>query len=635
MRRIVVPIILIFLLAFLIVPPHVVAVSEGISVAPLGGESLYLYNDYHALVVGVSNYAKWPQLPNAVSDAREVSRFLKRIGFKVTLLTDPNSQQLKKALKNLVGKTGLEPDRAIVFYYAGHGETQTLADGTKLGWIIPRDCPQLSKNPKGFERRAISMKEIATYSRQIRSKHVLMLFDSTFSGGVFSLEPAVLEIISEKSGLPVRQYIIAGRENEPLPDQSTFKHYLFEGLQGDADVVHDGYITGSELGAYLLDRVGKKTRDLQHPQYGKIDKPDLSRGDFIFHQIAKKPATGQLFVETDPKGALVKVLNIKPRFRQGLDLDPGKYHLEISAAGYKAKRQWVKLEAGEVKTVDIRLSKATGAFTNSLGMKFVLIPTGSFLMGSPPAEKGRAEDEKQHRVRLTKEFYLQTTEVTVGQFRQFVRATGYKTEAETTGGCWVSTKGGGWKKKKGSNWNNPGSWETVQYRQKDRQPVTCVSANDAQAFLKWLNRKEGKRYGLPTEAEWEYASRATTTTPFAFGQCLSTNQANYGGVGPFFSDCRKAYRVNRKRPITVASLAANRWGLFDMHGNVSEWCQDWYGQYPKGSVSNPKGPSSGTERVMRGGHWGSKADGCRSAKRWRFPPNIGSDAVGFRLVLRP
>ena len=634
MRRIVVPIILIFLLAFLIVPPDVVAVSEGISVAPLGGESLYLYNDYHALVVGVSNYAKWPQLPNAVSDAREVSRFLKRMGFKVTLLTDPNSQELKKALKNLVGKTGLEPDRAIVFYYAGQGETQTLADGTKLGWIIPRDSPQLLNNPKGFEQRAISMKEIESYSRQMRSKHVLMFFDSTFSDGVFSLEPPVLEIISEKSGLPVRQYIIAGRENEPLPDQSTFKRFLLEGLLGDADIVHDGYITGSELGVYLLDRVAKKTRDLQHPQYGKIGKPDLARGDFIFHQIAKKPETGQLFVKTDPEGARVRVLNIQPRFSQGIELDPGRYHLEASAAGYEAKRQWVELEAGEVKTVDIRLSKPTGVFTNSLGMKFVLIPAGSFVMGSPVGENGRAEDEKQHRVRLTKSFYLQTTEVTVGQFRHFVRATGYETEAETKGGCWVSTEGGGWKKTKGSNWDNPGSWETATYKQKDRHPVTCVSANDAKAFIQWLNRQEGKNYGLPTEAEWEYASRAGTSEPFGFGRCLSTDQANYGGIGPFFLDCSKAYRVNRKRPIAVASLEANRWGLFDMHGNVSEWCQDWYDRYPEGSVSDPKGASSGTERVMRGGHWGSKADGCRSAKRWRFPPNIGSDAVGFRLVLR-
>jgi len=634
-RRTVVSIFLIFLLALLIDPPLVVAVSEGIDVAPFGGESLYLYKDYQALVVGVSNYDNWPQLPNAVSDAREVSRFLQRMGFRVTLLTDPNSQQLKKALKDLVGRTGLEPDRGIVFYYAGHGETQTLADGTKLGWIVPKDCPQLRENPKGFEQRAISMKEIETYSRQIRSKHVLMFFDSTFSDGVFSFEPPVLENISEKSGLPVRQYIIAGRENEPLPDQSTFKRFLLEGLQGDADIVNDGYITGSELGVYLLDRVGKKTRDLQHPQYGKSSKPELTKGDFIFQQIAKKTETGQLFVETDPKGAQVRVLNIKPPFSQGIELDPGKYHLEASAAGYEAKRQWVELEAGEVKTVDIRLNKPTGAFTNSLGMKFVLIPAGSFMMGSPPGESGRGDDENQHRVRLAKEFYLQTTEVTVGQFRQFVRATGYETEAETKGGCWVSTKGGGWKKKKGTNWNNPGSWESAQYRQKDSDPVTCVSANDTQAFIKWLNRQEGKKYGLPTEAEWEYASRSGTSTPFAFGQCLSTDQANYGGIGPFFSDCSKAYRVNRKRPIAVASLEANRWGLFDMHGNVSEWCQDWYGRYPEGSVSDPKGPSSGTERVMRGGHWRSEAEGCRSAKRDRFPSNMGSDAVGFRLVMRP
>jgi len=595
----------------------------------------FLSKDYHALVVGVSNYKIWPRMPNAVEDAQEVALFLKRMGFKVTLVTDPTSKELKKALNLFALKTGRESDRALVFYYSGHGETQTLTDGTKLGWIIPRECPLLREDPQEFVNQAVSTKDMETYSLQIRSKHVLMLFDSSFSGALFALESPVLEVISEKSVSPVRQYIIAGKADEPIPDQSMFKLFLLKGLKGEADLICDGFITGSELGVYLTHRVVKQTRERQRPQYGKINNAALTRGNFIFQPIETKPGTARLFVETDPKGARLRILNIQPRFYQGIELDAGKYHVEASSAGYQTRRTWGTLEAGEDKTFNVRLRKLGNVFTNTLGMKFVFIRPGTFLMGSSEYEPGRLYDEEKHRVTIGKGYYQQTTEVTVGQFREFVRARGYKTEGETTGGCWVSTKGGAWKKNKESTWSKPGSWKTAEHHQTDRHPVTCVSWNDAQAFIRWLSRKEGISYGLPTEAEWEYAGREGTNTPFAFGRCLSTDQGNYGGIGLLFADCRDVYRINRKRPIRVASLAPSPWGLFDMHGNVSEWCQDWYGGYPSRLVTDPKGPPSGTDRVMRGGHWAAKAHGCRSAARGRFRPDSASDALGFRLVMRP
>ena len=595
----------------------------------------FLSKDYHALVVGVSNYKIWPRLPNAVEDAREVASFLKRMGFKVTLVTDPTSKELKKALNVFAIETGRESDSALVFYYAGHGETQTLTDGTRLGWIIPRECPLLRKDPQGFVNQAVSTKDMETYSRQIRSKHVLMLFDSSFSGAVFALESPVLEVISEKSASPVRQYIIAGKADEPVPDRSMFKLFLLKGLKGEADLIYDGFITGSELGVYLTHRVVRQTGERQHPQYGKSNNAALARGNFIFQPIETKPGTARLFVETDPKGARVRILNIRPRFCQGIELDPGKYHIEASSAGYRTGRKWMTLGAGEDKTFDVRLRKLGDVFINSLGMKFVFIRPGTFLMGTSENEPERLYDEEKHRVTIGNGYYQQTTEVTVGQFREFIRTSGYKTEGETIGGCWVSTKGGGWKKKKESTWSKPGSWETSESHQTDLHPVTCVSWNDVQAFIRWLNRKEGMSYGLPYEAEWEYAGRAGTSTPFAFGRCLSTDQSNYGSIGLLFADCHDVYRINRKMPVRVASLAPNPWGLFDMHGNVSEWCQDWYGSYLSRPVTDPKGPSYGTDRVMRGGHWSAKAHGCRSAKRGRFRPDSAADVLGFRLVLRP
>ncbi|MBE9582089.1 MAG: PEGA domain-containing protein [Proteobacteria bacterium] len=437
-RKKAVLLVLVLIASVFLIPGQVEAVNRGIQVVAKGGEQIYLYKDYHALVVGVGDYTHgWPDLPNAVKDAKEVSAALKQLGVKVKLLADPTSQELKNALNDFTYKQGREKNRALIFYYAGHGETEALADNTRLGYIIPQDCPLLKDDSQGFVSKAVSMKDIETYSLRMRSKHVLMLFDSCFSGSLFSLVRAAPEDICEKSALPVRQYITAGREDEPVPDRSMFKRCLLLGLQGDADLTRDGYITGSELGMYLSDKVVQYTKRRQHPQYGKINNPDLDRGDFIFQLASsgaiieepsrkknkaafsvkcnvpeakvfldnrnigstplssmnvspgeyrlrvekdgyepyqkrvyfeagrtmsmyidlneKRPTTGRLFVETEPNDARVRILNIVPKFHQGMELEPGHYHVEVSAEGYEARKRWIELSAGEHKNVVIKL----------------------------------------------------------------------------------------------------------------------------------------------------------------------------------------------------------------------------------------------------------------------------------------
>jgi len=270
------------IIVILILGGGVLATNRGISVISKQGESLHLYKDYHALVVGISNYERWPKLPNAVNDAKEVGAKLREMGFAVKLVLDPTSREMKTVLSEMVYDMGREENRALLFYYAGHGETETMADNTKLGYIIPRDCPLLNKDPMGFATHAISMKDIESTSLRIRAKHVLMLFDSCFSGSLFALVRAVPEDITDKSNQPVRQYITAGREDEQVPDRSMFKRCFLLGLEGDADLTGDGYITGTELGMYLSDKVVNYTHRQQHPQYGKINNPDLDRGDFVF-----------------------------------------------------------------------------------------------------------------------------------------------------------------------------------------------------------------------------------------------------------------------------------------------------------------------------------------------------------------
>ena len=233
-------------------------------------------------------------------------------------------------------------------------------------------------------------------------------------------------------------------------------------------------------------------------------------------------------------------------------------------------------------------------FTNSIGMKFVFIPPGTFMMGSPSSEPKRESDERQHRVTISKPYYLQTTEVTQGQ--------------------WKAIMG-----------NNP------SYFKGDKRPVEQVSWNDAQEFIRKLNRKEGTdKYRLPIEAEWEYACRAGTTTPFSTGRCISTDQANYNGNYPMPGCSKGRYR---KETISVGSFSPNAWGLYDMHGNVYEWCEDWYkDDYPSGHVTDPRGTSSGSDRVLRGGSWGDDAGSIRSAIRRRDGPDSGSFRIGFRVA---
>jgi uncharacterized caspase-like protein len=186
---------------------------KGISISTDTGKELYLYRDYHALVIGVSNYENWPILPNAAGDAREVAGRLEGLGFQVKTVYDPTSSEIRKAFTELVYRVGGVQDRAILLYFAGHGETETLADNTKMGFIIPRDCPLIRKDPMGFSECAISMRDIESVSMKIKSRHVIMLFDSCFSGSLFNIVRAVPDDITEKVSLPVRQYITAGRED--------------------------------------------------------------------------------------------------------------------------------------------------------------------------------------------------------------------------------------------------------------------------------------------------------------------------------------------------------------------------------------------------------------------------------------
>jgi formylglycine-generating enzyme required for sulfatase activity len=267
----------------------------------------------------------------------------------------------------------------------------------------------------------------------------------------------------------------------------------------------------------------------------------------------------------------------------------------------------------------------------NININMVAITGGTFQMGSPDSETERESDETQHTVTVS-DFYMGTTELTVLQFEAFINATKYQTDAEKNGGSYFWT-GSTWEQKAGTNWRCDAIG--VQRSRGDySHPVIHVSWNDADAYCNWLSQKTGKTYRLPTEAEWEYAARAGTITPFNMGNCLSASQANYDGDGPY-SGCSKG--EDRQKTLTVRSFSANAWGLFDMHGNVWEWCNDWYDAvyYSSSPRNNPPGSSTGSGRVLRGGGWSAGAGYCRVSNRYGSSPDSSSYGRGFRLVLSP
>jgi formylglycine-generating enzyme required for sulfatase activity len=280
----------------------------------------------------------------------------------------------------------------------------------------------------------------------------------------------------------------------------------------------------------------------------------------------------------------------------------------------------------------IAFSAPGRAITNSIGMKLVLIPAGKFTMGSPASEKDRdKEDEAQHEVEITRPFYLGICEVTQKQFRQVM---GYNPS-------YFSRGGRGKPGVKYSDEPGGGKERVKDLGSTDDLPVENVSWEEARMFLEKLSalaeeQKEGRKYRLPTEAEWEYACRGPTAREqaFHFGQSLSSAEANFDGRYPY-GDGELGNWL--ERTCKVGSYRSNGFGLFDMHGNVSEWCSDWYASPTagKGPRKDPQGPSDGSRRVLRGGGWADFGKSCRSAFRRGDAPDSRSSSVGFRVVLVP
>jgi formylglycine-generating enzyme required for sulfatase activity len=244
--------------------------------------------------------------------------------------------------------------------------------------------------------------------------------------------------------------------------------------------------------------------------------------------------------------------------------------------------------------------------------KLIQIKGGCFQMGSPELEKGRGSDEQQHEVCVT-DFAMGKYEVTVQEFGRFVTAANYQTEAERAGGCY-----GWYSKNKEWELNANGSWRNVGFTQEESHPVVCVSWNDAVAYVEWLSRQTGKRYRLPTEAEWEYAARAGTKTAYWWGDQFDESKVNGN--------------MRRGKSTPVDDYPPNPWGLKDMLGNAWEWTCAGYEEKYNGAEKRCVAKDAVGLRVVRGGSWFNVPWHLRASYRHWDGPGTRFDTLGFRLA---
>jgi len=477
---------------------------------------------------------------------------------------------------------------------------------------VPVDAPLAEQDLSGFKEAAMSMEAIEGYAKQIDAKHALFLFDSCFSGSFFKMRAAP-EIIARKTLLPVRQFITAGDADQPVPDVSLFRREFITALTGAADFNRDGYLTGSELGSYLEDKVTQYSHGTQTPQYGKIVDRSLDKGDFVFALPAPNQDSQSAHGTTAPQGNGVALDDLKQEAQRHKGWQDWQNRMRadyaqvenLSGGGEIKQQAWTRFLAAypennpySNEAENLRASARTAlesAKRRQPGQTFkdcadcpemVVIPAGNFQMGSPESEKDRSSDEGPVHLVNVASFVLGKTEVTQAQWRAVM---GSDPPELFFIGC-------------------------------DNCPVETVSWDDIQAFIVKLNAKTGQSYRLPSEAEWEYACRAGGQQRYCGGDEL---------------DRLAWYDKNSgSKTHAVATKQANAWGLHDMSGNVWEWTQDCWNERYTGAPSDGSAWTKGncSYRVLRGGSWYNFPNYARAAIRFWFTPGKRIYYLGFRLA---
>ena len=369
--------------------------------------------------------------------------------------------------------------------------------------------------------------------------------------------------------------------------------------------------------------------------------------------VPDTPKAGTLVMESSPAECIVHIpgadLNQEPKRQEVAeysDIPVGTHQARFTASG-KTLSHTIDVAPGARIRLRLHFDRGTVVEETTVGLrrtldldlgggvrlKLVRIPGGKFMMGSPASEKSRSDDEGPcQEVAISKPFYAGVTEVTQSQFAAFVGGSQYMTDAQKRAAAGKTHEAYSWDRRRHQSYRG--------FTQPAGSPVVNVSWNDAAAFCKWLSRRSDRGVRLPTEAEWEYACRAGMKTAYQWGDDPAAgggwcNAADQTGKKVFPSWTTFTWQDGYVFTAPAAEFKANAFGLYDMHGNVWEWCSDWYDRKYYGSTPrrDPLGPATGKQRVLRGGSWSGGPQTCRSASRFRREPNYWDLNIGFRVVV--
>ena len=581
--------------------------KRGVKVEPKTGPSLdEFYAKSYAVIVGINKYEKWPGLEYAVSDAQVMEERLKEQGFQTITLIDHQAtrENVVKVLGDDLPRQVGPNDRVIIFF-AGHGQTEELPDRTQMGYLIPVDG-----DTRDLFSTAISMEQVRAFSRRLVAKHVFYIIDSCYSGLGLSrsgtIPPSERDYLRKITSRKAHQMLTAGGKGEQAREEGghgIFTKYILEAIAGAADREGKGYVTFSDIAAYVRPKVTRYSQNAQTPQYGSID----GEGEFVFmlgdsRRPLETAAAAELGEEKkrleEERHRLeeekARMAALRQQVEEERRLEEERKRLEAERRQLEEEQKRREEERRQAMgrkppAAGVALPLPAGPFTDPVtGMEFVFVKGGCFQMGDTFGD-GNSDEKPVHEA-CVDDFYLGKYEVTQGQ--------------------WQGVMG-----------SNPSYFKECGVN----CPVEQVSWNDVQEFISRLNQRSGRRFRLPTEAEWEYAARSGGKAEKWSGTSSEGELGQYAWYSG--NSDKRTHPVGEKRP--------NGLGLYDMAGNVWEWCADWYGgnNYYQGSPrNNPEGPGSGSTRVIRGGSW--KYDvpwNLRSAYRAGFVPANWDTLHGFRL----
>ncbi len=565
-----------------------------------------------ALVIGNAAYKAAP-LRNPVNDATDMAATLRSLGFAVTLRTNADTRQMRTSIREFA--QNLKRGGVGLFYYAGHG----VQSRSGKNYLIPVGAD--IKEEFELEDEAVDANRVLAGMEEAGNRINLVILDACrdnpFARSWRSGATSGLAQMNAPSGSFVGFSTAPGSvAADGSGRNGIFTRHLLDNLKaGDPDI--------DKVFTRVTAAVARETGNKQVPW-----KSSSLTGDFHF----RPPAGGAQAVvaPTDPAAnerALwdtVKDSKSAEELKAYLEQFPRGLFAGVAQSRLKAL-QSTQIASAPSSTTIQQAPPAGAIAAMSRGTVFrdcadcpemVVIPPGSFTMGSPERETDRDPDEgPQHPVSIRQAFAAGKYEVSKAQFRRFVAESGHS----VGGGCywWTGSK---FELDAAKSWRSPG------FAQTENDPVACVSWEDAKAYTRWLSQKTGKTYRLLTEAEWEYAARAGTSTAFSFGSSITSHQANYNTTASYAGSPTAA---SRGGTVPVGSYPANAFGLHDMHGNVWEWTEDCWNANYNGAPSDGSSWTAGDcgQRVLRGGSWNGVPRSLRSAIRLWNP-------VGFRFSVR-